>query len=61
MSFVNYLLRSAEELGLDVNARDQHGNNALFYAVTNGNYVMFQTLVNAGQCFVRHIYVVLFR
>ena len=47
-TFVNYLLKSADQLGLDVNTTDQEGNNALVYAVINGNYVIFQTLINAG-------------
>ena len=47
-TFVNYLLKSADQLGLDVNTTDEEGNNALVYAVINGNYVIFQTLINAG-------------
>ena len=48
MEFVEYLLKNSSQLGIDVNHCDQDGNNALVYAVSNGNYTMFQKLYNAG-------------
>ena len=48
MDFVDYLLRAAGTLGLDVSQQDCDGNNVLFYAMAGGHVTLFERLLAAG-------------
>jgi len=41
-----YLVENAASIGLDINARDESGCNALFYCSANGSRELFEYLVN---------------
>ena len=43
-----YLLDHTATLGLDINAMDQHGENALFYAARSGSLEVVRALLQAG-------------
>lgn len=48
LPITSYLLDNATKLNIDVNAVDQHCENALFYAARSGNLEVVKTLLQAG-------------
>ncbi|CAH1796499.1 unnamed protein product [Owenia fusiformis] len=45
---VNYLLTNAQTLELEINAKDNNGENALFYAMNSGSIDILANLLTAG-------------
>ena len=45
---VHYLLRTADDLGLDLNDKDNDGSNALFYCIAGGYIDLLKTFIKHG-------------
>ncbi|XP_013419247.1 serine/threonine-protein phosphatase 6 regulatory ankyrin repeat subunit B [Lingula anatina] len=45
---MEHLLKSARDLGIDINEKDTKGRNCLFYCATSGDVSVFQLLIKYG-------------